>query len=238
MPLLLAVLPHLEIPKQKRNYEGEGTSPFMVCPKLFPGALTAFVVLGISASTAFTQTRQRIIQTEPSEVSCSIDDPALVASTSAAEANSTWVTKPKPVIDVSTTINSTVAVLPKLQPLLMAAIDERLGSPYHWGSTGPRAYDCSGFVWSIFQAIGIDFERGSARTLFARFNPPSPEDTYKFGTLVFFNGLSHVGVVADEKGFYHASRHNGVVYATFEGYWGKHIDGFRRVPLPAGKITD
>jgi hypothetical protein len=36
---------------------------------------------------------------------------------------------------------------------------------------------------------------------------------------VFFNGLSHVGVVADEKGFYHASRHNGVVYATFEGYW-------------------
>jgi cell wall-associated NlpC family hydrolase len=208
----------------------------MVCLKLFPGALTAFVVLGISASTALTQTRQRIIQAEPSEVSCSIDDPALVASTSAAEAKSTWVAKPKPVIDVSPANN--LIALPKFQPLLMAAIDERLGSPYHWGSTGPRAYDCSGFVWSIFQAVGIDFERGSARTLFSRFSPPPPEDTYKFGTLVFFNGLSHVGVVADEKGFYHASRHNGVVYATFEGYWGKHIDGFRRVPLPIGKITD
>jgi peptidoglycan endopeptidase LytE len=161
-----------------------------------------------------------------------------MASTSASEAKPAWEAKPKPVIDVSRTSSSTVAGLPKLQPLLMSAIDDRLGSPYHWGSTGPRAYDCSGFVWSIFQAIGIDFERGSARTLFARFSPPSAEDQYKFGTLVFFNGLSHVGVVADEKGFYHASRHNGVVYATFEGYWGKHIDGFRRVPLPAGKITD
>jgi len=210
----------------------------MVCQKLLPGALIALVVLGISASTAFTQTRQRIVQTEPGDVSCSIDDPALLASTSAAEVKQTWVTKPKPVIDVSTTSNFTVVVLPKLQPLLMAAIDQRLGSPYHWGSTGPRAYDCSGFVWSIFQAIGIDFERGSARTLFARFSPPAAEDEYRFGTLVFFNGLSHVGVVADDKGFYHASRHNGVVYATFEGYWGKHIDGFRRVPLPAGKISD
>jgi cell wall-associated NlpC family hydrolase len=238
MPLLLAVLPHLEIPKQKRIHEGEGTSSFMVCPKLFPGVLIVFVALGISAPTAFAQTRQRIVQAESSEVSCSIDDPALIASTSAAESKSTWVAKPKPLIDVSSTSNSTVAGLPKFQPLLMAAIDERLGSPYHWGSTGPRAYDCSGFVWSVFQAIGIDFERSSARTLFTRLSPPAPEDQFKFGTLVFFNGLSHVGVVADEKGFYHASRHNGVVYATFEGYWGKHIDGFRRVPLPAGKITD
>jgi peptidoglycan endopeptidase LytE len=184
------------------------------------------------------QTRQRLVQAEVSAVSCSIDDPALIASTSAAEPKSAWDSKPKPVIDVSMSSSSTVSALPKLQPLLMAAIDQRLGSPYHWGSTGPRAYDCSGFVWSVFQAIGIDFERSSARTLFARFSPASAEDEYKFGTLVFFNGLSHVGVVADEKGFYHASRHNGVVYATFEGYWGKHIDGFRRVPLPVGKITD
>jgi cell wall-associated NlpC family hydrolase len=210
----------------------------MVCPKLFPRALIACLVLGISASTAFAQTRQRIVQAETSEVSCSIDDPALLASTSASESKPTYEAKPKPLINISTTNSSTAAGLPKFQPLLMAAIDERLGSPYHWGSTGPRAYDCSGFVWSIFQAVGVDFERSSARTLFARLNPPSPDDQYKFGTLVFFNGLSHVGVVADEKGFYHASRHNGVVYATFEGYWGKHIDGFRRVPLPAGKITD
>ena len=209
----------------------------MVCPRLFPRALIACLALGISASAAVAQTRQRTVQSDASDVSCSVEDPAFVASTSASEPKPTWEAKRKPLIDISTSTNSTLA-LPRFQPLLMAAIDERLGSRYHWGSTGPRAYDCSGFVWSIFQTIGVDFERSSARTLFTRFSAPAPEDQFKFGTLVFFNGLSHVGVVADEKGFYHASRHNGVVYATFEGYWGKHIDGFRRVPLPVGKITD
>jgi cell wall-associated NlpC family hydrolase len=56
------------------------------------------------------------------------------------------------------------------------------------------------------------------------------EEQFKFGTLVFFSGLRHVGVVADEHGFYHASRHHGVIYSEFNDYWVKRIDGFRRVP--------
>jgi peptidoglycan endopeptidase LytE len=212
----------------------------MVFRKLFPRAVAAFLALGVLSSTSFAQTRARLATPiDNNDVSCSIDDPALIASTSVAESKPVLEAKPvKPTIDVTPSIGSTASGLPKLQPLLLAAIDQRLGSPYHWGGTGPRAFDCSGFVWSIFQSIGIDFERGSARTLFSRFTPPAPEEQYKFGTLVFFNNLSHVGVVVDEHGFYHASRHNGVVYAPFEGYWGKHIDGFRRVPLPVGRITD
>jgi hypothetical protein len=45
-------------------------------------------------------------------------------------------------------------------------------------------------------------------------------------------------VVADEYGFYHASRRQGIIYSPFNEYWLKRIDGFRRVPLPAGKIAD
>jgi len=207
----------------------------MVFRKLFPRALALVATLGVVSTAAMAQTRPRVTTpADNSEVSCSTEDPAFIASTANAESKSgPEVKTAKPTIDIAPSI-----ALPKMQPMLLAAIDERLGSPYHWGSTGPRAYDCSGFVWSIFQSIGVDFERSSARTLFGRFIAPAPEDQYKFGTLVFFNGLSHVGVVADDKGFYHASRHNGVVYATFEGYWGKHIDGFRRVPLPVGRITD
>jgi cell wall-associated NlpC family hydrolase len=77
----------------------------------------------------------------------------------------------------------------------------------------------------------------SARNLFARFAAPREEENYKFGTLVFFSGLTHVGVIADENGFYHASRRHGVVYQPFNEYWLKRIDGFRRVPL-SGQITD
>ncbi|HYG82310.1 MAG TPA: hypothetical protein VD861_18075, partial [Pyrinomonadaceae bacterium] len=80
--------------------------------------------------------------------------------------------------------------------------------------------------------IGADFTRGSARSYWTRFAPAREDEKYKFGTLVFFNGLTHVGIVADEHGFYHASRRKGVVYTRFDKYPSR-IDGFRRVPLPA-----
>lgn len=157
------------------------------------------------------------------------DDPVII---SAAEAASVRAEEPKLGKTLLTTVTSSSVSLARLQPLLSAAIEQRLGSHYHWGSTGPNVFDCSGFVWSTFHTVGIDFERGSARTLWARFEAPAPEDNFKYGTLVFFTHQTHVGIVADEHGFYHASRHHGVIYAPFNDYWLKRIDGFRRVPMP------
>ena len=114
---------------------------------------------------------------------------------------------------------------------MLAAIEDRLGTPYRLGTEGPSRYDCSGFVWSVFQEAGIPFERSSARTFWHEFAPPSEAEKFKFGTLVFFNNLGHVGIVADENGFYHASTSRGVVYSRFDDYWTKRISGFRRVPL-------
>jgi len=119
----------------------------------------------------------------------------------------------------------------RINQSLLTAIGERLGAPYVYGAAGPYSFDCSGFVWSVFQEIGVRFCRGSARTLWERFAPAREDEEVKFGTLVFFNGLRHVGIVADEHGFYHASRTNGVAYSPFNQYWLDRIDGFRRVPL-------
>ena len=118
-----------------------------------------------------------------------------------------------------------------LNQKLTSAMDSKLGIRYVYGSTGPNAYDCSGLVWTIFQMAGINFERSSASTYWREFEPVYGDDRFKFGTLVFFNNLGHVGIVVDEKGFYHASRSKGVTYSSFEGYWGKRIDGFRRIPM-------
>ncbi len=117
--------------------------------------------------------------------------------------------------------------------MLLAAIDMRIGAPYVWGSSGPRSFDCSGFVWSVFNSAGIDFDRTNARSFWSRFAPASDQERYRFGTLVFFNDLQHVGIVADERGFYHASTSQGVIYSTFDGYWGERIDGFRSINLPS-----
>jgi cell wall-associated NlpC family hydrolase len=135
------------------------------------------------------------------------------------------------------TVGSVTSIAPgpvvtgRFDRLLLSAIQSHLGSPYHYTGTGPDSFDCSGFVWRTFQEAGFDFSRGPARSYWATFAQPSKEDQYKFGTLVFFGGLAHVGIVADEHGFYHSSRHHGVIYSPFNDYWLARIDGFRRVPV-------
>lgn len=112
---------------------------------------------------------------------------------------------------------------------MLKAIQERLGIPYLYGATGPNRYDCSGFVWAVFNQAGILFERTSAKSLWAMSEPVDGNEKFKFGTLVFFNKLGHIGIVADENGFYQASSSKGITYSPFAGYWEKRIVGFRRL---------
>jgi cell wall-associated NlpC family hydrolase len=137
-----------------------------------------------------------------------------------------------------TTTSASASSAMRFDRMLMSAIDARLGSPYVWGATGPYVYDCSGFVWSSFREIGINFTRMSARNLWSLFPAPREDEKFKFGTLVFFSGMTHIGIVADEKGFYHASRHKGVIYARFDEYWLRRIDGFRRVPMQTPALAE
>jgi len=119
----------------------------------------------------------------------------------------------------------------RFDQLLLTAMQSHLGATYHYTGTGPDSFDCSGFVWRSFQDIGLNFQRGPARSYWATFAAPPKGEEFKFGTLVFFSGLAHVGIVADEHGFYHSSRHHGVIYSPFNDYWLSRVDGFRRVPL-------
>jgi len=118
------------------------------------------------------------------------------------------------------------------------AIKSRYGIRYVYGSSGPNTYDCSGFVWSAFQEAGVKFTRASARSLWSQSTPVSDEEKFKFGTLVFLNGLGHMGIVADENGFYHASSSKGITYSPFKGYWGKRIVGFRKLNVEVAPVVD
>lgn len=119
---------------------------------------------------------------------------------------------------------------------MQKGIFSRLGIPYLYGSSGPNRYDCSGFVWAVFRDAGMEFERQSARSLWSMSTPVEGDERFRFGTLVFLNGLGHMGIVADENGFYHASSSKGITYSTFKGYWANRVVGFRRLniqPAPA-----
>ncbi|HEX5707834.1 MAG TPA: C40 family peptidase [Pyrinomonadaceae bacterium] len=187
----------------------------------FPRASVALSILCLLAATVSAQTdsRPRLATTTTPTVNVPRleNDPVVVSEAEEEE-------------PVESALPSAQFSLKGFDNALFLAIDERMGVPYRLGATGPNRYDCSGFVWSVFQAAGLGFERGSARTLWQRFVPAEGDERYKFGTLVFFNHLGHVGIVADRGGFYHASTSRGVVYSPFNEYWTKRLVGFRRVP--------
>jgi cell wall-associated NlpC family hydrolase len=131
---------------------------------------------------------------------------------------------------INSILASRMNYTPNLNQKLFNSIQSKLGIPYLYGSMGPNRYDCSSFVWKVFQEAGIPFTRTSARTFWNEFEPVSGDDRFKFGTLVFFNKLGHVGIVADENGFYQASSSKGITYSPFKGYWEKRIVGYRRIP--------
>lgn len=114
---------------------------------------------------------------------------------------------------------------------LRSAIMNKLGIRYRFYGTSDAGYDCSGFVWRVFQEAGANFHRVAARSLWSQLPEATPEETKQFGTLVFFNDLKHVGIVRDDKTFYHSSSSKGVTVSEFAGYWEKRITGYRRAPL-------
>jgi peptidoglycan endopeptidase LytE len=176
--------------------------------------MLAFAMAACALSVCSIQTRAQNSDTRPRRVFMSA-------------AEEVKEVKPRKTLTTKNSVSSA-----RVYQLISAAINERLGAPYQWAGTGPDSFDCSGFVWDTFRSAGIVFQRASAATLWEQFLAPPPEQQLKFGTLVFFSGQTHVGIVADERGFYHASKHQGVVYETFNDYWLSRIDGFRRVPLP------
>lgn len=187
----------------------------------FPRALALCLALNAFAfiTNAQTDTRPSKVSVAPQSVSVAppATDPVIVSLAPVDE-------------PAAGTAPGSAPRLSHFREMMMAAIDLRIGMPYRLGATGPDRFDCSGFVWSVFQSAGVNFERRNARDLWTQLAPAPDGEQFKFGTLVFFNDLKHVGIVADKDGFYHASTSQGVTYSPFNDYWTARIDGYRRMP--------
>jgi len=111
-------------------------------------------------------------------------------------------------------------------------IETYLGRPYTWGASGVKSFDCSGFVWRVSQESGLYFKRTTARKLFFSTSPPAKDQRWRFGNLVFFDDLGHVGIVNDSRTFYHAHRTGGTTLSEFGSYWTPKITGVRTLRAP------
>jgi murein DD-endopeptidase len=81
-----------------------------------------------------------------------------------------------------------------------------LGAPYKWGGSGPKAFDCSGLVQFVHNALGIEVPR----TAEEQYRAATHVDVSDLepGDLLFFKirgrKISHVAIYAGSGRFVHA----------------------------------
>ena len=119
---------------------------------------------------------------------------------------------------------------PNLMDGVKATVQKYLGRRYVWGATGLKSFDCSGFIWRVMFENGILMKRTTARKFYMMLPAAPKEEQGNFGTLIFFDDLSHVGIVDSPQAFYHAQVIFGTQRSQMTPFWRRKIYGFRRFP--------
>ena len=112
-------------------------------------------------------------------------------------------------------------------------LEDQVGKPYVWGSTGPESFDCSGLVRYVYKtALGKEIPRVSYDQ--SKFGQEVDKKDLQVGDLIFFDTMkkgkvSHVGMYIGNNEFIHASNHkNGVKKSKLSGYYEEVYRGARR----------
>lgn len=120
---------------------------------------------------------------------------------------------------------------PVVNQSLVDVSKKQLGIPYLWAGSSTEGFDCSGFVYYVYNQAGTKINRLSTDGFYSR---SYYVDAPQVGDLVFFEntykkGISHMGIYLGNNQFIHASSSNGVIVSNLnETYYKERFDGFKR----------
>ncbi|RGY97371.1 peptidoglycan-binding protein [Clostridium sp. AM58-1XD] len=112
---------------------------------------------------------------------------------------------------------------------LISVARSKVGSPYVWGSKGPNAFDCSGFVYWCLNQSGVrqSYLTSSGWRNVGRYQKITNFGSLQAGDIIVVRG--HVGIVAGGGQVIDASSSNGrVVQRSLSSWWANNfICGWR-----------
>lgn len=104
------------------------------------------------------------------------------------------------------------------------------GIPYVWAGVTPSGFDCSGFIYYVYNEAGVKVPRLDTigffnRSVFIK----DPE----LGDLLFFQntyrpGISHIGIYLGEDQFIHAGDKGIEISSLKSSYWNTRFMGYKR----------
>ncbi|BBW98564.1 hypothetical protein GsuE55_33970 [Geobacillus subterraneus] len=116
---------------------------------------------------------------------------------------------------------------------LIAEAKKLLGTPYRYGGTTPKGFDCSGFVYYTHKKVGVILPR-SSKAMYQK-GTYVHRSKLQPGDLVFFNtskggkGVSHVAIYIGNNQVIHAVSRGVKIDNLNSPYWKPKYMGAKRL---------
>ncbi|AXH98371.1 peptidoglycan endopeptidase [Sporosarcina sp. PTS2304] len=135
----------------------------------------------------------------------------------------------KPTIDTTNNQNSVTDNSELMNRIIDTAMPLQ-GIPYVWAGVTPAGFDCSGFIYYVYNKAGVKVPRLDTIGFFNRsvFITEPVEGDLLFFQNTYRPGISHIGIYLGDNKFIHAGDKGIAIASLDSSYWNLRFMGYKR----------